>query len=195
MDELARKLQYKENFECLILNKPAEFTFVFSYDSDRIKDEYSLELIFVHSMEELNTSLPTFLKPNDDRLRWIAYPKKSSSIASDLNRDIIWKQLVELSYKPVAMISLNETWSAMRIRHQDDVNTIAKEKTSMPEELQKLLEGNPECRDYYNTLSATNKIEYMRWIQSAKRIETKENRLAKTKLLLQDKIPNPYSGR
>lgn len=195
MDALARKLQYKENFECLVLNKPAEFTFAFSYDSERNKKAYSLELIFVDSMKELIQSLPTFLEPNDDRLRWIVYPKKSSSITSDLNRDIIWQQLVEVSYKPVAMISLNETWSAMRIRHQDNVNTITKEKISMPEDLQNLLNGNPECRDYFNTLSATNKKEYMTWVQSAKRVETRQNRLAKTKMLLQDKIPNPYSGR
>ncbi len=195
MDALIRKLQYKENFQCLVLGKPAEFTLPFSFDSKRMNKVYDLELIFTRSMEELNSSFDAFLNPRDDRKRWIAYPKKSSSLTSNLDRDLIWKRLEDLHHKPVAMISLDETWSAMRVRHEKDVKTIVKEKTSMPDALDALLENNPECRDYFNSLSPTNKKEYMRWVQSAKRDETLQKRLTKIKMLLQDKIPNPYSAR
>ena len=195
MDSAVSKLQYKENFDCLILNNPPEFDWSFPYDQKRQKKAYDLELLFVRNMHDLNTRLDTLLADKSDTLRWIAYPKKSGNISSDLSRDIIWKHLEKISFQPVAMVSLDDSWSAMRVRHSSFVKVKAREKMTMPQELRELLGKFPDCQDYFASLSNTNQKEYIRWIISAKREKTLKQRLEKTKMLLQDKVPNPFARR
>ncbi len=195
MDKAGRKLQYKENFDCLILNNPDECNWTFPFDESRRKKNYNMEVLFLRSADEFFDSLPTFIGNPDDRLRWIAYPKKSGSIPSDLSRDFIWENLGPFSFQPVAMVSLDENWSAMRIRHSRFVKQKVVEKTAMPAELKALLTRNPACEDYFKTLSNTNQKEYIQWISSAKRADTRQRRLERTKTLLEDKVPNPYTSR
>ncbi len=73
--------------------------------------------LFVNSMAELENSLPGYaskLKPGGTI--WICYPKLSSSKKSDISRDIIWRYVEQFNFKPVAMVSMNETWSAFRLK-------------------------------------------------------------------------------
>lgn len=67
----------------------------------------------------------------------------------------------------------------------DKVNIVMEVDTEerivdMPKELTALLNKNPKAKDFFNTLSYTNRKEYARWIESAKKIETKQNRLSTT---------------
>lgn len=192
---MSRKLQYKENFRCLVLDNPEGVHWTFPFDKQREKEGYDLEILFTDSLDDLHQKLPSFLEAGDDRLRWLAYPKKSGRLASDINRDIIWKILNDNEFQPVSMISLDTDWSVMRVRNNQYVTNLKKEKTSMPDELKKLLENNPDCHDYFKSLSNSNKKEYMRWVNSAKREETRKGRLERIRSLLRDRIPNPYSGR
>ncbi|RLB56471.1 MAG: hypothetical protein DRJ42_03285 [Deltaproteobacteria bacterium] len=48
---------------------------------------------------------------------WIAYPKKSSSVRTDLDRDHGWGALQERGWAPAAGIRIDETWLALRFRH------------------------------------------------------------------------------
>ena len=50
----------------------------------------------------------------------------------------------------------------------------------VPESLQQAFEKNPDAQAFYETLSYTNQKEYARWITSAKREATRENRLEQT---------------
>lgn len=73
--------------------------------------------LFVKSMSELEKILPGYAAlVNPSGAVWICYPKLSSKIKSDLSRDIIWKFVEQLNFRPVAMVSMNETWSAFRIK-------------------------------------------------------------------------------
>jgi hypothetical protein len=47
---------------------------------------------------------------------------------------------------------------------------------SLPEDVMAILEQHPSAQAYYETLSFTDKKEYIRWIESAKKMETRENR-------------------
>jgi hypothetical protein len=60
-----------------------------------------------------------FLK--DDGIFWVSYPKGSSKVKTDLNRDILWTVMEKYALAGVAMISINEVWSAMRFRPADKV--------------------------------------------------------------------------
>lgn len=51
---------------------------------------------------------------------------------------------------------------------------------TIPDDLKKLFLKNKKAESFYNTLSYTNRKEYVTWITSAKKIETLEKRLNET---------------
>lgn len=53
-----------------------------------------------------------------DPMLWVCYPKGGSGVATDLNRDVLWRALWPRGLRPVAQVSLDDTWSAMRFRPQ-----------------------------------------------------------------------------
>lgn len=61
----------------------------------------------------------------------------------------------------------------------------------MPAELSDLLKRNKKALAFFETLSFTNRKEYALWISTAKRPETKTNRLELTLAKLLDKKKNP----
>jgi hypothetical protein len=80
--------------------------------------------------------------------------------------------------------------------HGDMVSIELQEDTAprtveIPELLQAAFAKYPDAKDFFDTLSYTNQKEYVRWITSAKREATRENRLEQTieKLLAEKKNP------
>ena len=87
----------------------------------------------IHSLPEQAEAVLVFLTRQDEagllpgiytRLRasglaWAAYPKGGSKVPTDLNRDILWKLIEPLGWRPVRMVALDETWSAMRFRREE----------------------------------------------------------------------------
>ncbi|MBU6340527.1 MAG: YdeI/OmpD-associated family protein [Bacteroidetes bacterium] len=61
----------------------------------------------------------------------------------------------------------------------------------IPEDLEVLLEAHPDLRAFFDKLSFTNRKEYAVWIASAKRPETRQNRLEKTLEKLKAGKKNP----
>jgi hypothetical protein len=54
----------------------------------------------------------------------------------------------------------------------------------VPADLQRELNRNKEAQAFYQTLSYTHKREYVRWIEEAKRSETRKDRVIKTIAML-----------
>lgn len=71
---------------------------------------------FVDNTEKLIDFLDNLFKENKDLMIWIAYPKGTSKIKTDLNRDIISKIASDYGMKTVAMISIDEKWASMRLK-------------------------------------------------------------------------------
>lgn len=61
----------------------------------------------------------------------------------------------------------------------------------IPPELKKLLAKNPKEKKYFDSLAFTHKKEYVEWITSAKKEETKLSRLEKMMKMLKEKIKHP----
>jgi hypothetical protein len=55
---------------------------------------------------------------------WIAYPKKSGAIRSDLTRDHGWEPIAALGLLGVTQIALDADWSAMRFRFRDEIKVL-----------------------------------------------------------------------
>ena len=47
---------------------------------------------------------------------WVAYPKLSAKIASDLCRDVNWDMIAEHGYEPECQVVLDNVWSAMKFK-------------------------------------------------------------------------------
>ena len=76
-------------------------------------------LVFIKTMDELGRLIPLstpHLKPGG--IAWLAYPKKTSHMKTDLNRDIIWAYLLTIGWTGVSMISIDETWSGFRLKQK-----------------------------------------------------------------------------
>jgi len=51
---------------------------------------------------------------------WVSYPKGSSKIKCDINRDIMWDLCIPLGFHPVSLVSLDEKWSAVRMKPNEE---------------------------------------------------------------------------
>jgi hypothetical protein len=61
------------------------------------------------------------LKPGG--LFWVSYPKGSSKVPTDLNRDVFWEALQHLGVRPVTQVSVDDVWSALRFRPVAEVGS------------------------------------------------------------------------
>ncbi len=79
-------------------------------------------LVFVSDKDELLHFLNEGLKQIvSDSVFWIAYPKGTSKLKSNINRDSIRMTVEEFGISTVSAISIDETWSALRFRPIDQV--------------------------------------------------------------------------
>ena len=73
-------------------------------------------LVFVTKVADLDRlAAPMVEAARADRLAWVAYPK-AGQLGTDLNRDILAKELQKRGAQPVRQIALDEVWSALRFR-------------------------------------------------------------------------------
>lgn len=61
----------------------------------------------------------------------------------------------------------------------------------IPTDLQKMLEGHPDAKAFFDSLSYTHRKEYVQWITGAKKEETRKRRLQKTVEMLSSKTKHP----
>jgi hypothetical protein len=73
--------------------------------------------VFVKDQAELDRLLPHVieaLKPAS--LLWLAFPKGTSKIQTDLTRDVGWDAVQSADLKWINLISIDATWSAFALR-------------------------------------------------------------------------------
>ncbi|WP_257452932.1 hypothetical protein [Archangium lipolyticum] len=51
---------------------------------------------------------------------WVAYPKQSSKVETDLNRDRGWESVERLGLRGIAQVAVDATWAATRFRPGSD---------------------------------------------------------------------------
>jgi len=62
----------------------------------------------------------------------------------------------------------------------------------VPLELDNLINSNPREKEFFDSLSYTNRKEYANWIKEAKKAETKDRRLNSTMDKLRQRRKNPF---
>ena len=72
-------------------------------------------LVFAVSENQLNGILKDVMPSLKEGSKfWVAYPKTTSKIVTDLNRDRSWNRLTNDGYESIERIELDHVWSAMR---------------------------------------------------------------------------------
>ncbi|MED4609299.1 hypothetical protein [Paenibacillus validus] len=80
--------------------------------------------MLARNQAELQRLAPDVLpKLKDAAIFWVAYPKKSSKLKSDITRDSGWEILQQAGYIGVSLISIDDTWSAFRLRQEKYVKS------------------------------------------------------------------------
>ncbi len=57
---------------------------------------------------------------------WLAYPKLSSGVKSDMTRDRGWETVRTAGWEPVTQIALDDVWSALRFRPLSEIPTLTR---------------------------------------------------------------------
>ena len=124
MQEVIKKCKFKDNG--IVLNAPApieeelvKLGFQTSFDKNA---KSTNTLVFITNNKEYLSFLNEDLKNIEpDSVLWFAYPKGTSKIKTDINRDTIRTTGEEFGITTVTAISIDDTWSALRFRPIDKV--------------------------------------------------------------------------
>ncbi|HVT86459.1 MAG TPA: YdeI/OmpD-associated family protein [Chitinophagaceae bacterium] len=212
---ISQKLRIEAGNTLLTLNAPADFKKCLGALPAGVKisadtKDYNQLHWFIMNKAQLAKEVNKVLKlVKDDVILWIYYPKGTSKIQTDLNRDSGWEALMkndQLTF--INLISFDDTWSAFGARLKTEkekkkaaqsrpereifnwVNPQTKE-VILPDDLAAVLKRNKKQYDFFKTLSFTNKKEYIEWIVTAKREETRAERLKGTIEKLDKEWKNP----
>ena len=191
---LIKKLKFKEGQEIHILNMPEECRALLpdKYDSGWPDSPGQFLMAFTSTPQGLEQLLAKHSAViGNAEPAWISYPKKSSTITSDLSREVIWGILGTKGLSPVAQVSINENWSALRCRPEESVKHTAKGSLEVPEDMKEVLQTSAKAMQQFVSLSATNRREYIAWITEAKKPETRKKRLEQLVSRLEGGLKNP----
>lgn len=118
---LAKKLGFRENFRVALLSAPddsgAELgvlpTGVKIFTTARPSSD--LILFFTKSAAELRRKVPGFAdKLTQTGMLWIAWPKKSSGVITDLSFDVVQQTGLAAGLVDTKICAINEVWSGLR---------------------------------------------------------------------------------
>lgn len=213
------KLKIKESYRLLTLNAPSSFEKGLgklpngTSISETAKD-YDQVHWFADNKAQLEkqfSKVMKLLKPGVTV--WVYYPKGTSGTQTDLTRDKGWDCLLAEGDKLAwtSLISFDDTWSVFGFRpkteadKKKEANKPEREifnwvdpktkEVRLPDELTAAFKKNKKEAAFFETLSFTNKKEYIEWIVTAKREETKKQRISGTIERLGKEWRNPAGSR
>lgn len=174
------KLSFSKNVTPLLKRKRIDFALLFAINNNQLCSILKEVFPALHAESKL----------------WIAFPKSSSKIVSDLNRDCSWEAVCCKGYKIADEFELDNVWmgalfmlpkeeSAVEenvapteeIEDENDGRKFEKKLSVLPVELNSLFTKHKKAKEFFVSLPSRNQKEYVTWIQGAKRAETKERRL------------------
>lgn len=217
MSNLAQKLQIKPGKKWLLCNVPANYMALLEPLPEGVVVIFKLDgpvdgiQFFVKDSAELAENLAATVHIFEPGTTiWVAYPKRASGIVTDLEMAKSWDVLAPYGLRVVSSAAIDDHWTAVRLKPEELTKVsefcneeiekndhsayidLANRKIIPPPEMQAVLIRSPAAMTFFESLSFTNKKEYVVWILSAKQEKTKADRLGKTleKLLAGKKNPS-----
>lgn len=109
------KLSYAKNVTPLLRTRKIDFALVFAVNRNQLSNILRDVFPALHVKSKL----------------WIAYPKVTSKIASDLNRQSSWQTLNDSEYEAIDQVPLDHVWTAMLFKRASSENAPAILKTKV----------------------------------------------------------------
>lgn len=76
-----------------------------------------LVFLFVRTRAELKALMPPAVAGlGPESAIWVFFRKGSRTAGFDMNRDTVWAVAETLDMRPLGLVSVNDTWSAFRLR-------------------------------------------------------------------------------
>ena len=213
---ISEKLKIKAGDTLLTLNEPGEFQKGLNGLPKGVKvvesgKDYNQVHWFVLNRAQLEKEMSKVMKlVKPGVVVWVYYPKGTSKLQTDLTRDKGWDCLLAEGDKLtwISLISFDDTWSVFGFRAKTDVDRKKEAKpkpereifkwvnpetktVKLPDDVTVVLKKNKKASQFFNTLSFTNKKEYLEWIVTAKREETRKERIDGTVERLTKSWKNP----
>ncbi|MEO5681600.1 MAG: hypothetical protein ABIQ88_03105 [Chitinophagaceae bacterium] len=124
MQDIISKFKFKDNG--IVINAPevigaalVKIGFKTAFEK---KSKSANTLVFINNNKEYTGFLKNDLKNIEpDSVLWFAYPKGTSKIKTDINRDTIRVTGETYGITTVTAVSIDDTWSALRFRPLDKV--------------------------------------------------------------------------
>lgn len=121
LQTVLEKLQIKDEKNILVQGLPSsiekqfiKLNFAKSVTPLLKSRKIDLALVFAISKSQLSQILHAVLPAmSEEGKLWIAYPKPTSKIASDLCRDCQWKDMSGIGYESGELVALDSTWCAI----------------------------------------------------------------------------------
>jgi len=125
----------------------------------------------------------TVKKLDDERRRQMFTPRKAKSVWSKLNKTYIEKLIAEnlmheSGLQKIEIAKQNGSWTSLD----------AVENHEIPEDLALAFQQNKKAFDNYNNFSKSYRKGYLYWLNQAKRVETRANRIAEIISLCEQNI-------
>ncbi|MGD8455238.1 MAG: hypothetical protein PVF83_02550 [Anaerolineales bacterium] len=124
------KLRLQPGQRALVINAPESFYTALGNSLDGItvlsepEGELDFAILFASDSAELTAAAPEIIAHLvEDGLLWVAYPKRSSGVETDLSRDLFWEILRSHGYRAVTQVYIDPVWTAMRFRHVDFIGS------------------------------------------------------------------------
>jgi hypothetical protein len=171
------KLAFAKNLTPLLKTRKIDFALVFAVS------QYQLRSI-------LSEVIPAL---HENAKFWVAYPRTTSKIVTDLNRECSWNCIRSVGFDSLNEVSLDHVWSAIRFQKLAPVRPTVKVSSPMfasndginfqthmvtpPEYFEKELKRSKVAHRFFEALSHTSQKEYVSWITNAKRDETRTRRM------------------
>ncbi|MBV4356108.1 YdeI/OmpD-associated family protein [Pinibacter aurantiacus] len=203
------KLQLKEEKNLLIQGLPStiekQFSkLFFAKNVTPLLKSRGIDFALVFAINEcqLNGILADVLPAlNNEGKFWVAYPKSTSKIASNLNRSCSWQMLTDAGFENVSEVTLDHVWTAIRFHKNEQAVVVIEEEVEVfeeeeegdddvavavptkkktvatPPDFAKALRRSKVATTFFEKLSAANQTEYVNWITGARKEETRLKRI------------------
>lgn len=122
---LVKKLGIKPFTKLLIANPPARFEKTLGKLPEGVKvttarsKQIDTMLLFFKRERELVQSMTRYIPKLDaDGAIWIAWPKKSSSLATDLSSSVVRSRGLETGMVDIKVCAVDDDWSGLKFVHR-----------------------------------------------------------------------------
>jgi hypothetical protein len=119
---LVKKLGFKEGFQAALVNAPKDFEKELAplpgnvtFSAGNLPKALDLIILFVDSQKMLTQQFPKLArKLSQNGMLWIAWPKKASSITTDLSDNSVRHIGLAAGLVDVKVCAINDIWSGLK---------------------------------------------------------------------------------